>query len=743
MRALLKVIGTIIGIVIILLVAMAVIVPVYFHPNDYKEEIAAVVQEKTGREFKIEGDIVLSVFPWLVIELGPVELGNAPGFPDGKFARLERMEIGVKLLPLLGKRLEMRTVKIHGLELNLARDKNGRTNWSDLVASRSDNAQTQSEGKKGEEKPIENNTTKAGMPIAILGIGGLDIQNAALRWSDVQNSQYYRLEDMTIKTGAIAPESITLDEPVNLEVSFNIEGNKPRISGRVDTNTKFTADFAKQVFQLANLNVSSELSGESLPNGEVVFNLDANLDADLTKQTLHVKDLAFIMGQINANGNITVSQLLEKPAFDAAFQLEEFNPRTLLVELSLQVPETTDPKVLTLASLSTTIQGTTEQIHLKPLTVRLDETTLNGALQVVDFSTPAIRFDLHADTIDADHYLPPTRQEKTGDLQDVEPAPTVTPATPGSVVSEAAQFPLDVLRALDVDGKARIDDLIITKLKLSDLALDLKAKDGEIRVRPAVSLYQGNYSGDINIDARGDAIRIGLDEKLADVQVGPLLHDLQGDDLVSGKFQIALQVKADGKTPEELKKTLAGNANFEFSDGMIKGIDMVGKVCNAAELALGLGSGNSSDEGTPEGTEFQKLTGQFPIESGRIGINDTLALKAPMLRIKGESGAIDLGANRLDKIKFIVKPSFTCKGQGGKALNDLSGVDIPFICNGPMKVRSCLPNIKGIIKRPEMILGKEKADEIKVKVKEKTDELKEKLEEKAKEKAKEILKDLF
>ena len=42
---------------------------------------------------------------------------------------VETVQVRVKLLPLLRKQLEVDTVRLNGLKLNLARDKDGRTNW--------------------------------------------------------------------------------------------------------------------------------------------------------------------------------------------------------------------------------------------------------------------------------------------------------------------------------------------------------------------------------------------------------------------------------------------------------------------------------------------------------------------------------------------------------------------------------------------------------------------------------------
>nr|VFJ53901.1 MAG: AsmA protein [Candidatus Kentron sp. DK] len=703
MKAFLKTIGIIIGVVLVLFVAIAIVVPIYFHPNDYKDEIAAAVQEKTGRELRIEGDIVLSVFPWLAVELGKLELGNAPGFPEEDFARLEKMEIGVKLLPLLSKRLEMRTVTVHGLELNLARDKQGTANWADLMALGA-SEQGAEKGEKGQ-----------GLPIAALGIGGLDIRDAALRWRDAQSGREYHLEGLSIETGAISPDTAgkgALTEPLDIKIAFDVEANEPQLKGHVALGTEFTADLGANTHQLSKLRLAANLAGKAIPNGKMSLELEGDVSADLAKQDLQVNNLRLVAGQIDASGLITVNRLLDAPAFHGKLQLATFNPRALLAELGQSAPETTDGGVLTSASLSATLQGTADRIRLEPLTVQLDDTTLQGNLAVANFSAPmpAIRFDLNADAIDADRYLPPAQDNNK-----------TAPATPGATAAGASGLPLQTLRALDINGKARLGKLKVANLSLSDLALDVKAKGGVIKISPArMNLYQGGYAGNIGIDARGDRAKVSLDEKLTGVQVGPLLRDLQGDDLLSGRVRLAVAMNAVGAAPEDMTKTMNGMADFTFSDGMIKGIDIVHTVCNAVAKINKL-AGKGTSEGPSEGTEFQEFTGKLPVTDGRVGINDTLLLKAPLLRVQGVSGSIDIGNNRFDNTKIIVKPAFTCKGQGGKALDQLNGANIPITCNGPMEGRSCLPDAKALARIVLGALGDKEIGKLEGSVKEKVE----------------------
>ncbi|MCH8337122.1 MAG: AsmA family protein, partial [Proteobacteria bacterium] len=73
LKTLLIIVAGIVGIVIFASLALTL----FFDPNDYRDDISAGVKEVTGRDLTIEGDLSLSLFPWLAIEVGRTELGNA------------------------------------------------------------------------------------------------------------------------------------------------------------------------------------------------------------------------------------------------------------------------------------------------------------------------------------------------------------------------------------------------------------------------------------------------------------------------------------------------------------------------------------------------------------------------------------------------------------------------------------------------------------------------------------------
>ena len=155
MGKLLKFLFSLLGLLVLLVIVAIVALPMLVDPNDYKDQITSLVQDKTGRTLEIDGDINLSVFPWLGADIGPTRLSNAEGFDAPHMASMEAVEVRVKLVPLLSKKLEVNTVRLKGLTLNLGKDAQGKTNWDDLVEAAAD--------KEDEVKTTEEEHPGAGL----------------------------------------------------------------------------------------------------------------------------------------------------------------------------------------------------------------------------------------------------------------------------------------------------------------------------------------------------------------------------------------------------------------------------------------------------------------------------------------------------------------------------------------------------------------------------------------------------
>jgi len=68
---------------IVLVVAALIALPFFINPNDYKDEISREVEKATGRNLTLQGDIGLSVFPWIALDLGPLTQNGRTRFNTG------------------------------------------------------------------------------------------------------------------------------------------------------------------------------------------------------------------------------------------------------------------------------------------------------------------------------------------------------------------------------------------------------------------------------------------------------------------------------------------------------------------------------------------------------------------------------------------------------------------------------------------------------------------------------------
>jgi len=162
MRAVKIVLAAVAAVVVLAIVAVAVVAAT-FDPNEYKGAVTDAFTARTGRTLVIEQDLRLAYFPWLAVTTGGITIGSAASFGGAAapFVTATRVEARVKLLPLLARRIEIGTVELTGLTLNLARDAEQRGNWQDLVEAVGD-AVTEELRRRGDRDEHGNRAEEEG-----------------------------------------------------------------------------------------------------------------------------------------------------------------------------------------------------------------------------------------------------------------------------------------------------------------------------------------------------------------------------------------------------------------------------------------------------------------------------------------------------------------------------------------------------------------------------------------------------
>lgn len=721
MRRILKwVAGIIAALVGLLLVAMVALV-LLVDPNDYREQIAAQTEKHTGRELLIEGEISLSFFPWLGLELGKMELGNAEGFGPEPFAGIAAAEARVKILPLLRASVEMDTIVLHGLNLNLARRADGVSNWDDLAGAAEADDETPAAEAEAEDSPQRQ--------LEALAIGGIEIRDANVLWNDEMAGQRVSLRDFNLVSG-----EISFDEPFPLAIDGKVSASEPAVEAGFDLTTRVALDLAQKRYRLDELRLELEADGEVVPGGKTQLALSGDLAADLAAATAQLRNLQLEAMGMQLNAEVAATNILDEPRFSGQLSSGEFVPRELLESLDIAMPEMADPSAMTRAQFSTRFEAGLDQVALEQLQLQLDDSSLNGSASVRQFATPVIRYQLALDEIDADRYLPPPSE-----------APAEAPAETAGAGSEAAELPFELLRSLDIDGSFTVGKVKVMNLHSDTINTRLRAEQGQFRLNPlSANLYQGGYSGDLRFDVRSDTPRLGMDEKLTGVESGPLLKDFLGKDYVTGKANLAAKMTASGIEPMAIRKSLKGNGNFSFEDGQVNGIN----IGHLIRKGYALYKGQPAPAEETRQTDFTDLSGSFTVTNGLVSTSD-LAARSPLFRVDGK-GTAHLVSEKLD-MRLDTTVISDIKSAVGDSAGELKGVAIPITVKGSFGEPKFGVDVSSVLKAKidaEVDKKKEEAraelekkkQEAEAEAQQRIDEEKEKLEDKATDKLKDMLK---
>ncbi len=139
-------IGRIIGSLIAVLIVTVIIVGavLFFLPAEqYARIVAGQVEEATGRETLIEGDVRLTFWPELGFRTGAVTVANAEWSHSGPMFRAQGLSVGVDLITLLGGDLRITRIEAVGPEILLETAPDGQANWElDLQSAATGTAAT-------------------------------------------------------------------------------------------------------------------------------------------------------------------------------------------------------------------------------------------------------------------------------------------------------------------------------------------------------------------------------------------------------------------------------------------------------------------------------------------------------------------------------------------------------------------------------------------------------------------------
>lgn len=294
-----------------LIIVAAFYLLVVFDLNDFKAEITNKVEQQTGRELQIAGDIGWTIYPSLGLSLTDVKLSNPKGFAPEQMLEVSELTAAVALMPLFNKDLQIQQLHLDGVTANLVTRKDGSSSMDGLTEDKSTTT--------AETGPATNQQ---------LQLQDLSISNLQLNLLS-EGSPAQRL---TLKSLKLSDFKANEWAPLDFELVV--------LSGETQLDVKGSAQLQlsenNQLVQLKDFVVATDFTGVPVKQ----LSLETELKLALDKKQLEWQWKKLQLDQIKGAGQLSVNYA-KQAVIKLDLQLDEVDTTSYLPDDSAEQSTTT------------------------------------------------------------------------------------------------------------------------------------------------------------------------------------------------------------------------------------------------------------------------------------------------------------------------------------------------------------------------------------------------------------------
>ncbi|MBF0272757.1 MAG: AsmA family protein [Magnetococcales bacterium] len=689
-----------VGVCLVLLITLLT-VPVWMHPNQYRAPIISFVKGLTGRQLTIQGDVRFALFPNPELILRDLALADDPAFGADPMAQAQALEVGVRLLPLLTGRVEVDRAEVKGLTLRLVRDGQGRFNWEQSLVPQAGQSVDNTRAAGLPESAVDRLLSVSAVGVELTGatllwqdrlnhvdgrLEGVELKTGPIHpGRPVAVTSAFRFVEAASRLNGraemkyqlrVAPGGRMWIDGLELSVNAGVPG-----LGIREVKSRFAADVALDWRGLRatwnRMDLAVNLWSDAAWAREMNLGFQGRMDMDLTsgrmvaaKSQLTValkandwppagvqarlvsdwvadpRDLSLALDDLAFEGPAGAKvkgalRLRERlSVVEGSLMAERFDFRALLIALGRTVPTNTEMKFCSGAEGEVDFVWKDRELTVSRLALGLDGSRVTGSMAVA-LAGPAVRFDWELDTLALERL-----RSLLPDRGVAGVVMTSGKAVRGEERTEAVagRWPWSWLsRDLVIDGRLHAGEVTLAGGRFADLSMVLEARDGVMRLDPlSWSAYGGRMAARAVVDNRGDEPQVVVDHALEGVNLGPLFQEWGGWSGLDGVGAWMVHLEAQGSTREALTRSARGQAQLRVNDGVVSGMNVVGRIRHAHALF----SRSPLPTAGAEETVFSTVTATAEMRDGVL-VNADLEAMGSALRVFG-AGQVDFVKRGID-----------------------------------------------------------------------------------------------
>lgn len=560
------VVGLTIGFV--LLVGVILALPFLIDLNHYQDQYKPLIEKALNRKVQLQ-DIRLTIWPRLGVRVAGFTVLDDPSFSAGPFATLTSLDVGVKLLPLLSKHVEVEEIALREPVITVIKNQAGVMNVSTLgtAASVATPAQPSAPipGPEAGPPPVP----PTGSPLQILALFAVDrvsIDGGKLSYRDLSTAPVteYQAQNLELLVQSVLlgqSPSIHLKstvQPFNLPVS--LDGSFGPLVEQLEVKHY---EFAVEVGKLA-ASVKGALIG-------------GVLDATLSSPSMNTDDLPFslpLTKPVQIQDLAVVAQ--------APYPLKQGVPPLDMADIS-----TLSLNVVMGDSLAA-IKGS---VLNGQATVTVTSPSVNTAdLPVaVPLAKPVTIKDLTVTAKTRVPFKPTAPPLEIADVSDLRLGVVLGQSAvslKGTVLN--GQATVTVTSPSVQTGDLPVETGLANSVELKNVLMNADLKGQDVRLSNlSFQLFDGQLKGEGGMVMGSAAPPFTGKLAIDGLQLGPALEALSPGNKVSMRGTAAMNVSVAGRgfSMPDLTQSLEGPGELRIKNGTIEGINLTGEAATLLKVA--------------------------------------------------------------------------------------------------------------------------------------------------------------
>ncbi len=514
---------------------------VYFLESDASRDALENGLEKVlDRRVSIKDNLDLTFYPWFGIKSGPVHISGGGNGTLNQIS-VQSLSLAVKVLPLLGGRLELDTIQVKSPVLRIERRMDG---GFDLPAIK--------RGGNGTETGIGYGFFRS------VSVRGISVKNATCFYRDAKSGQEFDFSGITIRTGPLRRGT-----PVAFDIGADLWADFFEINAQAHFKGLADFSYANRTLSLSETSFNAKASSEPLFGSNNTVQATARLDINPLDGSVDIDGLVVQGNAVRLSGSGKGRNLYHSPVFEGSLSSIRFDPRIFFERyLPRKVPVEAD-NVLARAGFSGDFKVSMDEAELSDFLIKVDDTSASGFFSIKDFSDPWCEFDISADYLKFDRYMPLFR--RTTDGYEDNPGDGSASVDVGLMDDVIARY----VRMIPCRGKIGVKRFIAGGFELDRVSLAVSPGPDVIDLNIGSGrFHDGVFSIDTKVSMvsdESDMLKLTGHGHISEFSLARAIKGDEGVKILSGRAEARIDsLDSSGRTLMELRKNFKASLKAQL-----------------------------------------------------------------------------------------------------------------------------------------------------------------------------------